>query len=29
MLEVYPNLPDTDPIHLCSSVQLDFVCGIR
>jgi len=28
MLEVYPNLTDTDPIHLCSSVQLDFICGI-
>jgi len=29
MLKVYPNLPDTDPIHLCIYVQLDFVCCLR
>ena len=29
MLEGFPNLPHTDPTHLCSSVQLDLVWWIK
>jgi hypothetical protein len=29
MFEGYPKLPDTDPTHLCSSVQLDLLYWIK